>query len=109
MSARTCTASTVVFAIDLAARTVNAWINGALRYSKALPANSGQLSTVRKVALLALTNGATQFQGSAEYVRMWLNQTTTDGSEPAATPYVDVSAPAAVANAHPWKAGADAT
>lgn len=103
------TASTVVFAIDLAARTVNAWINGALRYSKALPANSGQLSTVRKVALLALTNGATQFQGSAEYVRMWLNQTTTDGSEPAATPYVDVSAPAAVANAHPWKAGADAT
>lgn len=69
---------------------------------------NGQFQTVRRLSFLARNNGTLQFEGEVEHLRAWF-EVTADGSQPVTPPYKEITGPAALANADPWKLGADAT
>jgi len=68
---------------------------------------NGVFQSNRALSLLARSGATLQFVGDVEFARIWLNA-TADGSAPAGTPYKSVTGPAALANADPWKQGANA-
>lgn len=95
--------------IDLAAQWCKIFIDGVEVYTFALAAGTGVFVTNRKVSLLAsAAGGASQVNGSFEYLKFWYSA-TVDGSEPAGAPDALIEGPAATANVHAWKQGADAS
>jgi hypothetical protein len=101
--------STIICSIDLVAQTIDIWVDG-VNEQKALAANTGTFATNRQVLLLARTNtGGFQWVGECDYAKIWYNTHITNGVEPTATPDVELTGPAATANAFRGKLGADAT
>lgn len=104
---------TVVVSVDLAAKlVVGRIIGGTLTTIGAYPVtqpNSGAFDTTLDLRLLKNPWDTSQFLGSVDYMKVWFGQATTDGSEPVATPDIEITGPASVVNQHPWKQGADAT
>lgn len=99
----------VVAAVDQAGQVFRLRLNGATVAT--LPftaAGNGRLDANRAVSFLAKNNGTVQFVGQVETLRVWFSA-TPGGTEPAATPHKSIAGPAALANADPWKLGADAT
>jgi len=95
--------------IDLAAQWCKIFIDGAEVHNFTLAAGTGVFVTNRKVSLLAsAAGGASQVNGSFEYLKFWYSA-TADGSPPAGAPDALIEGPAATANAHAWKQGADAS
>ncbi|MEV8467310.1 LamG-like jellyroll fold domain-containing protein [Fluviibacterium sp. DFM31] len=99
----------VVCCIDLVAQTLTVWKDG-VSDQVALAANNGQFLNNRFVTLLNRNgSGGYQFVGDVEFLRLWKDTVTTDGSEPVGVPDIEVLGPASAANAHPTKRGADAS
>lgn len=99
----------IALSIDMANETVRFWADGVLEYENtSIGTNNGALRSNREVWFLADNLASNQFVGDVEYLRLWA-VASTDGTDPVATPYKEITGPAATANADPWKEGDDAT
>jgi len=104
---------TIVASVDLSAKfVVGRIVDGVLTTVSAstiTTPNSGAFNTSLALTFLRNPWGSNQFLGSVTAMRVWFGEATTDGSEPVTTPDIEITGPASVINAHPWKQGADAT
>ena len=96
----------LVVCLDHATGTLRAWVDGAQVFSASFGPGTG-FQSVRNLALLGEDAG-NMLVGTFDVVEAW-KSATPDGTLPGGTPHVSISGPAGVVNAHPWKAGADAT
>lgn len=98
----------IVYALDLTGRSLKVWVGGAQVADLPLPANTGALASNRQISTPARINGLVPVTGTFEFIRIWRNALSTDGSLPAAAADAEILPPAAAVNAHPWKQGTDA-
>ena len=98
---------TVVACIDIIAGTVRAWVDG-VQVIDATVTIGTQFMTNRNAVMLDKGGTANQFKGRVERLALWY-AATTDGAEPVAAPYKEITGNAATVNADPWKLGVDAT
>ncbi|MFN6951879.1 MAG: hypothetical protein ACK4NE_04720, partial [Albidovulum sp.] len=99
----------VVCSADMAAQVCRVRLNGTLLAT--LPFSTpgtGFFASNRAISFLARNNATLQFIGSVETLKAWFGA-MPDGSEPVTAAYKSITGPAAVANADPWKLGANAT
>jgi len=99
----------LVCSADHVAKVCRLQLNGALIAT--LPfsvAGTGLFASSRALSFLARNNGTLQYVGAAETLRAWLTATAA-GDAPATTPHKSIAGPASLANADPWKLGANAT
>lgn len=98
----------VICAANHSANNLKISINGTVSTVAYTAGGNGVFQSNRALGFLARSGGTLQFIGDVEYLRVWQSVTGT-GTAPAGTPYQSVLGPAATANAHGWKLGANAT
>lgn len=99
----------LVCSADHAAQVCRVQLNGVLIAT--LPfsvAGTGFFASNRAIGFLARNNATLQYVGTAETLRAWF-AATGSGDAPATMPYKSIAGPASLANADPWKLGANAT
>lgn len=100
------TATVYRVAIDLIALTAKVWSNATLVIDAALAANTGAFASDRKLTFLSANIGGLGVPaGTFSELSVWLNDVTTDGTDPVSAPHHTITGPAVVANADTWKAG----
>ena len=98
----------IVCAADQVARLLRVSVNGTLVATVPFTATgNGLFQSSRAIGFLGRNNGSLQYVGDVEYLRAWHSVTGT-GAPPATTPFKEILGPASIANADPWKLGADA-
>jgi len=98
----------LTFSLDLSNKLTIANNTNGLLSGYVLTAGSGAMATDLKFYSLRNPAGSMQLEGAVEYIKVWFGQSTTDGSEPAATPDIEITGPKTAINPHIWKQGADA-
>ncbi len=98
----------LVCAVDQIQRTLIVTINGSIVATVPFAASgNGAFQSARALSMLGRNNGALQFVGDVEYARVWLSVSGT-GAIPAVAAYKSITGPASLADADPWKLGANA-
>lgn len=99
----------LVVSADMAAQVCRVRLNGTLLATLDFSTpGTGLFASNRAISFLARNNATLQYIGTVETVRAWFSATPS-GTEPAATAYKEITGPAALANADPWKLGTNAT
>lgn len=84
------------------------WVDGSLLHEENIGIG-GAFQVGRDLLFLSTGTGQNQFKGRVERLAIWMGTASSDGTEPAAAPYKDISGTPVIVNADPWKQGADAT
>jgi hypothetical protein len=99
----------IILSYDLVAKWFRAWVNGVQFANVSLAANTGLVDTgARKLSFLGTDAGVSIAPGTWKRLAVW-KTASADGSEPSSNLLKLIAAPASVANADPWKKGANAT
>lgn len=99
----------IVCSADQVAQVFRLAINGTLFATVPFTASgNGLFQNNRALSFLARDNGSLQYVGEVETLRVWFSATPSGGA-PVTAPHKSLMGPAVLANADPWKLGANAT
>ncbi|NDW00051.1 hypothetical protein [Salipiger sp. PrR002] len=91
----------ITVSLDHVAELLRVWVDDVLVFDESFVSVSGVLNETRFIGFLD------DAVGTWKELTAW-KEATSDGTLPSGDPYVQITGPAATANAHPWKTGDDA-
>ena len=101
-------AARTVCAVDLVAGYARVWVDDVLVLDRSFTSANPAFPSVRQLAFLAQSNGASQAVVEVSRLKVWL-VATPDGSTPLSSPRKVIEGSPATVNADTWKKGADAS